>query len=172
MIGAIIWITTSPRAALRWDRLKLAMPLLGDVYRKIILSRFATLFAMMYSSGIPIIDTIRSAQDIVGNREMRGALERVEQGIAEGKNVTAAFSAARIFPPLVIRMLQVGEHTGSLDHALKGVSYFYERDVKESTERLQAMLEPLLTILLGGLMLWVAMAVLGPIYDIITKLKT
>ena len=171
-VGSVIWINNSARAALNWDRLKLAMPVLGDVYRKIILSRFSTLFAMMYASGIPIIDTIRAAQDIVGNREMRLALERVEQSIAEGKNVTAAFSAARIFPPLVIRMLQVGEHTGSLDHALKGVSYFYERDVKESTERLQAMLEPLLTILLGGLMLWVAMAVLGPIYDIITKMKT
>jgi len=171
-IGMILWIRTSPRAALRWDQLKLAAPLVGDVYRKVILSRFATLFAMMYSSGIAIIDTIRVAQDVVGNREMRDALIRVEQAIAEGQNVTAAFSSARLFPPLVIRMLRVGEHTGSLDQALKGVSYFYERDVKESVERLQTLLEPMLTILLGALMLWVAMSVLGPVYDIITKMKT
>jgi type IV pilus assembly protein PilC len=170
--GLIAWVKTSARAALRWDRFKLAVPIAGDVYRKVILSRFSTLFAMMYSSGIAIIDTIRVAQDIVGNREMRDALIRVEQAIAEGQNVTAAFSSARLFPPLVIRMLRVGEHTGSLDQALKGVSYFYERDVKESVERLQTLLEPVLTFLLGGLMLWVALSVLGPVYDIITKMKT
>lgn len=170
--GLIAWVKTSARAALRWDRFKLAVPIAGDVYRKVILSRFSTLFAMMYSSGIAIIDTIRVAQDIVGNREMRDALIRVEQAIAEGQNVTAAFSSARLFPPLVIRMLRVGEHTGSLDQALKGVSYFYERDVKESVERLQTLLEPVLTVLLGGLMLWVALSVLGPVYDIITKMKT
>ncbi|GAA5170209.1 type II secretion system F family protein [Viridibacterium curvum] len=172
IIGGVAWVRMSPRAALRWDRLKLATPIVGTVYRKIILSRFANLFSMMYASGIAIIDTVRTAQDIVGNLEMRDALQRVEQSIAEGQNVTAAFSSARLFPPLVIRMLRVGEHTGSLDHALKGVSYFYERDVKESVERLQTLLEPLLTIVLGGLMLWVATSILGPIYDIITKMKT
>ncbi|MFT3733856.1 MAG: type II secretion system F family protein [Rhodocyclaceae bacterium] len=172
IVGGVTWVRTSQRAALRWDRLKLAIPIVGTVYRKIILSRFANLFSMMYASGIAIIDTVRTAQDIVGNLEMRDALQRVEQSIAEGQNVTAAFSSARLFPPLVIRMLRVGEHTGSLDHALKGVSYFYERDVKESVERLQTLLEPLLTIVLGGLMLWVATSILGPIYDIITKMKT
>lgn len=172
MIMLAAWIRTSPRAARRFDRLKLGIPVAGDVYRKIILSRFATLFAMMYSSGIAIIDIIRVAQDIVGNREMRAALERVEQGIAEGQNVTAAFGAARIFPPLVIRMLRVGEHTGSLETALKSVSYFYERDVKEAVERLQKFLEPALAVLLGGLMLWIASSILGPVYDIITKMKT
>jgi type IV pilus assembly protein PilC len=172
VIGGAMWIQTSPNAALRWDRFKLAIPIVGNVYRKIILSRFANLFAMMYASGIAIVDTVRTAQDIVGNREVRDALVRVEQSIAEGQNVTAAFASARLFPPLVIRMLRVGEHTGSLDQALKGVSYFYERDVKESVERLQTLLEPVLTILLGGLMLWVATSILGPIYDIITKMKT
>lgn len=170
-VGLGAWIHTSPSAARAWDNMKLTLPLGGDVYRKIILARFASLFAMMYSSGIAIIDTIHIAQDVVGNRVIRGALERIEQLIAEGNNVTEAFAAAGLFPPLVVRMLRVGEHTGSLDQSLKNVSYFYERDVKESIARLQALLEPLLILILGSLMLWVAMSVLGPIYDVITKMK-
>lgn len=172
-LGATLFslIHNRPGAARRWDAFKLGIPVIGSVYRKIVLSRFANLFAMMYASGIPIIDTIRVAQDVVGNRVLRDALERVEQLIAEGQNVTGAFSATGIFPPLVVRMLRVGEHTGSLDQALHNVSYFYERDVRESIANLQAMLEPLLILLLGGLMMWVALSVLGPIYDVITRMK-
>jgi len=170
-IGIVALVTTNQAAALRWDAIKLALPLWGPVYRKIILSRFASLFAMMYASGIAIIDTVRVAQDVVGNRVLRQALERVEQLIAEGQNVTSAFTSVGLFPPLVIRMLRVGEHTGSLDQALHNVSYFYERDVRESIERLQVMLEPILILLLGGLMMWIAMSVLGPIYDVITRMK-
>ncbi|MDP5241222.1 type II secretion system F family protein [Uliginosibacterium sp. 31-16] len=172
--GAIILSTlirTHPATTRRWDRFKLGFPLLGTVYRKIVLSRFANLFAMMYASGIPIIDTIRVAQDVVGNRVMRDALEQVEQLIAEGQNVTAAFATVGLFPPLVVRMLRVGEHTGSLDQALHNVSYFYERDVRESTANLQVTMEVLLMVLLGGLILWIAISVLGPVYDVITKMK-
>ena len=76
-----------------------------------------------------------------------------------------------MFPPLVIRMLRVGENTGSLDTALLNVSYFYNRDVKESIERVQAMIEPAMTMVVGVILGWVMLAVLGPIYDVITKLK-
>lgn len=171
LIGFIALIKHNRRAAFRWDAFRLAMPLWGPVYRKIILARFANLFAMMYASGIAIIDTVRVAQDVVGNRVLRQALERVEQLIAEGQNVTAAFSSVGLFPPLVVRMLRVGEHTGSLDQALHNVSYFYERDVRESIERFQALLEPVLILLLGGLMMWIALSVLGPVYDVITRMK-
>lgn len=170
--GLVTLIHSSQAYARRWDQLKLGLPLVGNVYRKIVLSRFANLFAMMYASGISIIETIRIAQDVVGNRMVRDALQQVERLIAEGQNVTAAFAAVGLFPPLVVRMLRVGEHTGSLDQALHNVSYFYERDVREATANLQAMLEPLLILLLGALMLWVALSVLGPIYDVITKMKT
>jgi type IV pilus assembly protein PilC len=158
-------------AARRWDAVKLAIPLYGPVYRKIILARFGNLFAMMYSSGIAIIDIIRVAQDVAGNLVMRQALLRAEQLISEGQNVTAAFSRVGLFPPLVIRMLRVGENTGSLDVALRNVSYFYDRDVRESIARAQAALEPTMILILGAIMMWVALAILGPIYDIITRMK-
>lgn len=164
-------VSRNAQAAYRWDALKLALPLAGSVYRKIILARFSSLFAMMYVSGITIIDTLRTAQDVVGNHVLRQAIQRVEQDIAEGQNVTTAFANVGLFPPLVVRMLRIGEYTGALDQALNNVSYFYERDVRESIERLQVMLEPLLIVVLGGLILWVALSVLGPIYDVITRMK-
>jgi type IV pilus assembly protein PilC len=170
-IGLRILMQQNPGVRLQADRLKLAAPLFGEVYRKIVLARFASLFSMMYAAGIPIIDAIKIAQDVAGNMVVRRALGGVEQLIAEGQNVTAAFTQIGLFPPLVIRMLRVGENTGALDQALGNVSYFYERDVRESILKLQTMIEPLLTVLLGALLMWVMISVLGPIYDVITKMK-
>jgi hypothetical protein len=140
---------------------------LSDFYS----GRFANTFAMLYASGIPVLDSIRSTQDVVGNLAVREGLVQAEGFIREGKSVTQAFRDVGLFPPLVIRMLRVGENTGGLDRALANVSYFYNRDVRESVERAQAMIEPLLTLLLGALLGWIMLSVIGPIYDVITGIK-
>jgi type IV pilus assembly protein PilC len=171
-IAAGVAIQIHPQARLRWDAFKLRLPLIGPIYRKIILSRFSSVFAMMYASGIAVIEAVRTTEDVVGNMVIREGLQRAGQLISEGQNVTTAFQSIGLFPPLVLRMLRVGENTGALDTALANVSYFYNRDVKESVERLQAVIEPALTFVLGMLLLWVMMSVLGPIYDVITRLKT
>ena len=171
-VGLRVMIHVNPLARLRFDGAKLRMPFVGDILRKIILSRFANTFALLYASGIPILDSIRTTQDVVGNLVVRQGLERVEQLIGEGQNVTAAFHSIGFFPPLVIRMLRVGESTGALDDALINVSYFYNRDVKESVERVQQLIEPMLTVVLGCLLGWIMLSVLGPVYDVISKIKT
>jgi type IV pilus assembly protein PilC len=160
-----------PRIAFWVDDLKLRLPLVGPILRKIILSRFASSFALMYSSGITVLDAIRSTEAIVGNKPMEGALQTIGQAIAEGRNLTGAFQDVGLFPPLVIRMLRIGEATGALDSALLNVSYFYNREVREAIGRLQAMIEPALTLLLGAILGWVMLAVLGPVYDSISKMK-
>ena len=165
-------LRTNPAARLRFDDFKLRLPVIGEITRKIILSRFANTFALLYSSGIPILDSIRTTQSVVGNRVIEEGLVRVEQLIGEGQNVTSAFHTVGLFPPLVIRMLKVGEGTGALDDALTNVSYFYNRDVKESVEKVQAMIEPMLTVLLGAMLGWIMLSVLGPVYDVISKIKT
>jgi type IV pilus assembly protein PilC len=162
---------TSPAVAFTLDRYKISMPLLGPILKKIILSRFASSFAMMYSSGITVLDAVRSAEEIVGNRPIENALRSVGQQIAEGKNLTVAFQDVGLFPPLVIRMLRIGENTGALDTALLNVSYFYNREVKEAIGRVQAMIEPALTLVLGAILGWVMLSVLGPVYDTISKMK-
>jgi type IV pilus assembly protein PilC len=153
------------------DYYKLKAPLVGPILRKIILSRFASTFAMMYASGITVLDAIRSCEEIVGNKPIEQALKTAGQQIAEGKNLTAAFQDLGIFPPLVIRMLRIGENTGALDTALLNVSYFYNREVRDAIGKLQAMIEPALTVVLGLVLGWVMLAVLGPVYDTISKMK-
>jgi len=173
----VIWIglklasRTYPAVEYTIDRYKISMPLVGPILRKIILSRFASSFAMMYASGITVLDAIRSSEEIVGNKPLENALRTAGQQIAEGKNLTAAFEDAALFPPLVIRMLKIGENTGGLDTALLNVSYFYNREVRESIGKLQAMIEPALTLVLGLILGWVMLAVLGPVYDTISKMK-
>ncbi|MGH8689391.1 MAG: type II secretion system F family protein, partial [Burkholderiales bacterium] len=169
--GLAFAIRTNPRVAYAVDHYKISMPVLGPILRKIKLSRFASSFAMMYSSGITVLDSIRGCEEIVGNRPLEHALRRAGQQIAEGKNLTAAFQDLALFPPLVIRMLRIGEATGRLDTALLNVSYFYNREVRESIGKVQAMIEPALTVVLGALLGWVMLSVLGPVYDAISKMK-
>jgi type IV pilus assembly protein PilC len=161
----------NPAVAYSIDDLKLRVPLFGPILRKIILSRFASSFAMMYGSGITVLDAIRSSEEIVGNRPLENALRSAGQQIAEGKGLTMAFTDVGLFPALVIRMLKIGENTGALDRALLNVSYFYNREVKEGIDRVQAMIEPAMTIVLGAILGWVMLAVLGPVYDTISKMK-
>jgi type IV pilus assembly protein PilC len=127
---------------------------------------------MLYAAGIPILESIRTTQDIVGNLMVRKALVRVEQSIREGQNVAGAFRDAGLFPPPVVRMLRVGENTGGLDKALLNVAYFYNRDVKESVEKAQTLIEPMLTVFMGALLGWIMLSVIGPVYDVISKIKT
>ena len=165
-------LRSNPLARLRLDDIKLRLPVVGPILKKIILSRFANTFAMLYASGIPILESIRTTQQIVGNLAVKQALQRVEHSIRDGRNVAGAFHDVGIFPPLVVRMLRVGENTGGLDKALLNVSYFYTRDVKESVSRAQALIEPMLTLFMGALLGWIMLSVIGPIYDIISKIKT
>jgi type IV pilus assembly protein PilC len=169
--GVQLAAKTYPQVAYAVDDLKLRVPYIGPILRKIILSRFASSFAMMYSSGITVLDAIRSSEEIVGNRPLENALRSAGQQIAEGKGLTMAFTDVGLFPPLVIRMLRIGENTGALDRALLNVSYFYNREVRESIGKVQAMIEPVMTIVLGAILGWVMLAVLGPVYDTISKMK-
>jgi type IV pilus assembly protein PilC len=164
-------IRTNPAARRRFDGIKLNLPVVGPILRKIILSRFAGVFAMLYASGISILDSIRTTETVVGNMVIREGLQEIGRMIGEGQQITVAFQNVGLFPPLVIRMLRVGENTGALDVALTNVGYFYTRDVRESIERAQAMIEPAMTLIVGLILGWVMLSVLGPIYDVITKLK-
>jgi type IV pilus assembly protein PilC len=166
-----IALKRNPALQYALDHYKLTLPLIGPILRKIILSRFASSFAMMYSSGITVLDAIRSCEQIVGNKPLENALRIAGQQIADGKNMTAAFQDLALFPPLVIRMLRIGENTGALDTALLNVSYFYNREVKEAIGKVQAMIEPALTLVLGALLGWVMLSVLGPVYDSLSRMK-
>jgi len=171
VVAGKLLITTSPKMRFKFDKFKLDMWVIGPILHKIILARFANTFAMMYGSGINILDCIANSRDVVNNQAVAKSLDDVIHEIESGKNLTQSFQNTSMFPPLVIRMLRVGEATGSLDKALLNVSYFYDRDVKSSIKKVQVMIEPAMTVILGTLLGWVMLSVLSPIYDLIGKVK-
>ncbi len=171
VITLVVTVHRSSKAAYLWDYAKLRLPIVGPIIQKIILSRFTNVFGLMYRSGITVLDAIRISEEVVGNRVVADGLNRAVQQIAAGDGMTESFNNLGMFPPLVIRMLRVGEATAALDVALATVTYFYNRDVKDSVDKGMKMLGPALTLILGGMIAFVIWAVLGPVYDILGKLK-
>jgi type IV pilus assembly protein PilC len=162
---------TNDKAARTIDELGLKLPVLGEIRKKIILARFSTYFAMLYRAGISVLDCIQICEQIVGNRVMEEGLQRVGRSISEGQGISQAFLATKLFPPLVLRMLRVGESTGALDAALLNVSYFYNREVREGIARMQTLLGPMTTVVLGVLIVGILYSIFLPIYDVIGKIK-
>jgi type IV pilus assembly protein PilC len=170
-IALMIGIKTNPNIEYKVDAFKLKIPIVGPILRKIILARFSGFFAIMYASGITIVDCIKTGEKIVGNKAMEAAVHHVGVQITDGVTLGNSFESAKLFPPLVLRMIRVGESTGALEVSLKNISYFYTRDVKESIDRLQSMIEPGMTVVLGAVIAWVMFSVLGPIYELIATIK-
>ncbi|MEP7260387.1 MAG: type II secretion system F family protein, partial [Usitatibacter sp.] len=170
---ALLWFVskTNERVQRTIDEMALKLPVLGALRQKIILARFSTFFAMLYRAGISVLDCIQICEKIVGNRVMEEGLQRVGRSISEGQGISQAFIATKLFPPLVLRMLRVGETTGALDAALLNVSYFYNREVREGISRMQTLLGPATTIVLGVLIIGILYSIFLPIYDVIAKIK-
>jgi len=171
VLGLIAVIKSNPVARYRFDMLKLNFPVTGPILHKIIMARFARYFALMYQTGIPILDAIKICENIVGNRVVADALSRVHAQINAGDPMSESFRNAGLFPQLVVRMIKVGENTGGLDKSLLNISYFYDRDVNDSMQKMLKMIEPALTVILGAILAFIMFSVLGPVYDSFSKLK-
>lgn len=169
--GLTIGIRRSARGTYLWDYAKLRIPIIGPILQKIILARVANFFALMYASGITVLDAMKTSEEIAANRYIADGLARAGQQVAAGQTLTDAFRDLGLMPALVIRMLRVGENTGALDAALQNVNYFYTRDVRESVDKGLRLLEPALTLGLGLLLAFIMWSVLSPLYDILGKLK-
>jgi type IV pilus assembly protein PilC len=164
-------IKQSAAARYRFDYIKLHLPVTGEILQKIIMARFARYFALMYQTGIPILQAIKTCENIVGNRVVADALSRVHAQINAGDSMSESFHNAGLFPRLVVRMIKMGEGTGALDKSLLNISYFYDRDVNELMQKMLKLLEPALTVVLGLILAFIMMSVLGPVYDSFGKMK-
>ncbi len=149
------------------DRLKLRAWLVGPILEKIVMSRFVTYFQIMYASGITVVDALRTSRELAGNTVVAEALEQVSAYVEQGNSLSISIQKAGLFPPLVVRMVKMGEDIGQLEESLLNVTYFYSREVEEAVDRLQSMIEPAMTVILGLILGWVMMSVLGPIYETI-----
>ena len=149
------------------DGMLLKVWLIGPVNEKIKISRFARYFALMFASGITVLDAINLSKAVVSNKVLEDGIDRAWQQISEGGSISESFKNIGIFPPLVIRMLRVGEASGQMDKSLSNVSYFFDRDINDSIEKMEPVMQTTMMASIGLIVMWLALSVLGPIYDTI-----
>jgi len=147
------------------DYIALNAPVMGPLIRKIALSQFCSTFGVLFSSGLEILKCLDAAKLTAGNLVLVDALGSVRERVQEGLPLSTAMTRSGEFPTLVVRMVKVGEESGNLTGVLAQVTEFYDQDVNEAIDGMIQMIEPTLTVILGGLILWIAAAVFGPIYD-------
>lgn len=167
----IFALRKSPALQLGVDTLLLRLPVLGELLKKMSLARISVFFAMLYAAGITILDCLAHSGQLAGNRAMEQAMGKVRERVSEGAALSDGFRGGDLFPLLFVRLIQIGERTGTLEESLRNINYFYSRDVRESTARLQALVEPGMTLILGGLVGWIMFSVLGPVYDLVSTLS-
>ena len=155
--------------ALFQDRLLLSLPVLGPTLRQFATARFAENFAVLLKNGVALPESLALAATTFTNQALREAAKEAQRAVIAGTPLSKA--ATSLFPPLVIQMLRIGEQSGQLNKALQDVTRHYDLEVKDRVERLIAAIEPALTILVGGLLAWVVLAVLGPIYGNLAHLS-
>jgi MSHA biogenesis protein MshG len=154
----------------RWDRLKLRIPVLGELMHQAVLSRVTRSLSITLDAGLPMIQALTLLSRAAGNAYLAERLLQLRDAVERGDGLSRAATSAGIFPPLVLQMLAVGEETGELTRLLDEVSGFYQREVDYRLRNLTAMLEPLLIILVGGLVLILALGVFLPMWNMIGKI--
>ncbi|XOV89620.1 MAG: type II secretion system F family protein [Pseudomonadota bacterium] len=162
---------TRPELKYAIDGMMLRIPLLGPLALKIRLVRFATYMALLYRSGVTVLRSLEICEHLIDNTYLRKAISDARQSISDGTGISISFARVQIFPPLVIRMLKVGETTGNLDEALRNVSYFYDREVQETIETIEPAISPVLTVVMGTLLGWIMLSVLGPVWSAATGIS-
>lgn len=154
----------------RWDRLRLRVPVLGELLHQAALSRVTRSLAISLDAGLPMIQALTLLSRSAGNAYLAERLLQLRDAVERGDGLSRAATTAGIFPPLVLQMLAVGEETGELTRLLDEVSGFYQREVDYRLRNLTAMLEPLLIVCVGGMVLILALGVFLPMWNMIGKI--
>lgn len=160
-----------PEVAMEIDALKLKIPVIGPILTKLDSAKFCQFFSMTFKSGLGVIDSLEAASMVVKNSAIRRSIFIVKQEVSEGTALAKAITNSGYFPSLVSRMFKVGEESGNMEEALKNIKYFYDNEINDSIDRLVSMIQPALTIIMGGMIAWITIAVFGPIYGSFSKVR-
>ena len=177
LAGAAIAFGFAFRAAIRtergrgaWDRFRLRVPVLGRLIRMLAISRFSRTLSTLLSGGLPITRALQTAAEVTGNTVLAAAIDAARTSITEGASVAAPLRASGEFPPMVTHMIEVGEQSGELESMLAKVSDTYEEQVETTVTRLTALLEPILILMMVGIVLVIILATLVPLLQITSSL--
>jgi len=153
------------------DRLKLRIPLIGDLIRKSAISRFSRTLGTLISSGVPILDALDITARASGNRVIHDAIKKSVLSIAEGETITQPLKQCGVFPPMVTQMISVGEKTGGLDEMLSKIADFYDEEVDAAVAALTSVIEPVIIVFMGVVIGGILIAMYLPMFDIIGKIQ-
>lgn len=159
------------KGRLRWDGLKIKVPIFGPLFLKIAMSRFTYILGMLIRSGIPILDTLEITSAAVGNTSISRAIERAKQNVSEGRGLSSPLKESGVFPPMVIQMISVGEESGKMDEMLARISDYYNLEVEYTINNLSTLIEPILIFVLGIMVLFMALAIFLPMWDMASLLR-
>lgn len=162
---------TNPKFLYKFDNMMLNIAIIGSVNKKIKISRFTRYFGLMYGSGITVLQSISMSKEVVSNAVLEDAIQRAWQQISEGGSISESFKNTGIFPPIVIRMMRIGETGGRMDEALNNATYFFERDIDDSVAKMEPILQTVLMAVLGFVVIWLVVALFGPLYDTISTIE-
>ena len=165
------WYTKTEAGHYNWDTWKLKIPIFGPFSQKATMSRFARVFGSLYKSGLPILQSLDIVSRVTDNRLISKAVKDIETDIRAGKSLSELMGQSHLFPPMVVQMVQVGEETGALDDMLEKVAQYYDQEVDYTIRNLTTSLEPILLGFIFGMVLFLALAIFLPMWDIISFVK-
>ena len=165
LVGVRAYIKTEG-GRFRWDKLKLRLPLVGNVIYRATMARFTQLFAMAQGAGVPLITSLTVVARALDNAYMEERILTMRDGIERGDSITRTAAATGIFDGLVLQMLSVGEESGTMDRLLVEIADYYNREVEYAVEKLSAAIEPILTIVIGVIVLVLAVGVFLPMWSL------
>ena len=160
-----------PKLSVKIDYIKLKIPVFGPIITKIESVKFCQFFSMTFKSGLGVLECLDSSSVTLKNKAIKGALSFVRQQVSDGQSLSGSISATKFFPNLVVRMFKVGEESGNMEGSLRNIKYFYDKEINDSIERIVSLIQPTITIIMGGMIAWIAVAVFGPIYSTFSNLQ-
>lgn len=148
------------------DRLRLRLPIFGKVQQKIIICRFTRTMSTLLNSGIDLLQALEVVQKVMNNDYINEKMKEVEEGVSRGLGLAGPMRNTKVFPAMVYQMIKVGEDTGSLDFVLSKIADFYDEEVKTAMSQITTMIEPLIIVVLGGIVGFIVIAMILPMFQI------
>ncbi|AUH71965.1 type II secretion system F family protein [Legionella sainthelensi] len=161
----------SPTGSIQWGKLQLKIPIIGWLIHRILLTRFARLLSLVLRAGITAVEGIQMVGASTNNVYMSQQIKGVTDLIAKGNTISAAIDKTHLFPPLIIQMIVLGEESGTIDHLLDEVAEYYQREVDYDIARLSDAIEPILLVIIGGMVLVLALGVFLPTWNLASLVK-
>jgi len=170
-VGWFLRWKSQEQGLIQWDAFKLRIPLMGAITQKAVLSRFCRTFAMMLASGVPLLQTVELCSSAVGNAAVGERIRNMRRGIERGESLLQAIGNSDLFTPLVLQMVSVGEQTGQVDTMLTEVAEFYDREVDYDIKNLSANIEPILIVMMTGIVAVLALGIFMPMWEMFSVVQ-